>query len=202
MYSDDDLLALSGLQHIAYCERQWALIHIEQIWTESGDTVRGSLFHCRVDTKGYASSKGIRAERSVRVASRRLGLYGIADIVEYDVATKAVLMPVEYKVGKPKIEDWDRIQVTAQAICLEEMESTRIDAGALFYGETRRRETVPITNELRERVKHLALRMHELLMAGRTPPPDHSTKCRRCSLANDCMPIARRDARAYWSEFE
>lgn len=202
MYNDDDLLALSGLQHIAYCERQWALIHIEQTWTESGDTVRGEHFHQRVDTKGYSHSRGVRAERSVRVLSYRLGLYGIADIVEYDAATKTVLMPIEYKVGKPKIEDWDRIQVAAQVMCLEEMEGVSIDEGALFYGATRRREAVPVTNELRERVKHLAFRMHELMLAGKTPSPASSVKCRRCSLVNDCVPTSLRDAQAYWSEFE
>ena len=132
MYADDELLPLSGLQHIAYCERQWALIHVEQIWTESADTVRGELFHRRVDTEGYSCAHGIRAERSVRLVSRRLGLYGIADIVEYDAQTDCVLMPVEYKVGKPKSEDWDRLQLAAQTMCLEEMEGTRVVTGALF----------------------------------------------------------------------
>lgn len=202
MYADDELLPLSGLQHIAYCERQWALIHVEQIWTESADTVRGELFHRRVDTEGYTCAHGIRAERSVRLVSRRLGLYGIADIVEYDAQTDCVLMPVEYKVGKPKSEDWDRLQLAAQAMCLEEMEGTRVVTGALFYGETRRRESVCLTDELRERVEQLSLRMHELFAEGATPLPQTTSKCRRCSLADDCAPYALQDAKAYWNEHE
>ena len=111
-------------------------------------------------------------------------------------------MPVEYKVGKPKVEDWDRLQVCAQALCLEEMEGARIDAGALFYGETRRREDVEITRELRERVASLAQRMHELFVRGVTPRGENSGKCKRCSLQNECLPrIIGRRVYNYWKEF-
>ena len=106
MFGDDDLLALSGLQHIAYCERQWALIHLEQEWSDSFDTVRGDLFHARADTKGYSTLRGFRCERRVRLVSHSLGIYGIADIVEYRLGAEGgSVRPVEYKVGKPKIED-------------------------------------------------------------------------------------------------
>ena len=99
MYTDDELLALSGLQHLAYCERQWALIHLEQIWVDSADTLRGDHFHERVDTTGYSCADGVRAERGVRLVSRRLGIYGIADIVEYGVGDAgSFVRPVEYKV--------------------------------------------------------------------------------------------------------
>mgnify|MGYP005777200087 CR=1 FL=1 len=202
MYSDDDLLPLSGLQHMAFCERQWALIHVEGLWEESSDTLRGRFFHERVDTAGYSCRAGVRAERNVRLVSHRLGIYGVADIVEYHPEGDVPVMPVEYKVGKPKVEDWDRLQVCAQALCLEEMEGARIDAGALFYGETRRREDVEITRELRERVASLAQRMHELFAQGLTPMGENSGKCNRCSLQNECLPrIIGRRVDKYWKEY-
>ena len=117
VYSEDELLALSGLQHIAYCERQWALIHVEQTWNENVDTLRGEFFHERVDTKGYSCTRGVRAERRVRLVSKKLGIYGVADIVEYGGGgDPASIVPVEYKVGRPKLEDWDRIQLAAEAM--------------------------------------------------------------------------------------
>ena len=202
MYSDDDLLPLSGLQHMAFCERQWALIHVEGLWEESSDTLRGRFFHERVDTAGYSCRAGVRAERNVRLVSHRLGIYGVADIVEYHPEGDVPVMPVEYKVGKPKVEDWDRLQVCAQALCLEEMEGARIDAGVLFYGETRRREDVEITRELRERVASLAQRMHELFAQGLTPMGENSGKCNRCSLQNECLPrIIGRRVDKYWKEY-
>lgn len=202
MYSDDDLLPLSGLQHMAFCERQWALIHVEGLWEESSDTLRGRFFHERVDAAGYSCRAGVRAERNVRLVSHRLGIYGVADIVEYHPEGDVPVMPVEYKVGKPKVENWDRLQVCAQALCLEEMEGARIDAGALFYGETRRREDVEITRGLRERVASLAQRMHELFAQGLTPMGENSGKCNRCSLQNECLPrIIGRRVDKYWKEY-
>lgn len=202
MYSEDELLPLSGLQHLSFCERQWALIHVESLWEESSDTLRGRFFHERVDTSGYSCRAGLRAERSVRLASYVYGLYGVADIVEYDTDNKLSMMPVEYKVGKPKVEDWDRLQVCAQALCLEEMEGVRIDAGALFYGETRRREVVEFTEKLRRRVECLARRMHELYDLGLTPRAEPCGRCRRCSLREKCLPSAsERSAIDYWEEF-
>ena len=204
MYADDELLPLSGLQHIAYCERQGALIHLEQIWDESYDTVRGSLFHERVHLEGYSAAKGVRSERGYRLVSRSLGIAGIADVVEFAAdgdAAKAVVRPVEYKVGKPKIEEWDRIQVCAQALCLEEMLGCAVGQGDLFYGATRRRERVVLDDALRERVAGLALRMHELFERGETPRAVRGSKCRRCSLADSCLPEAfDHDAVAYWKE--
>lgn len=201
MYSDDRLLALSGLQHIAYCPRQWALIHLEQIWTDNLDTVRGELFHERVDLAGYSSGRGVRSERAVRLVSRRLGIYGVADVVEY--GRDGSVTPVEYKVGKPKVEDWDRLQVTAQAMCLEEMEGVHVAVGALFYGETRRRECLAIDETLRGRVEQLASKMHGLFDSGKTPRAVASQKCRRCSLKDDCAPeTTGLDAQVYWRDFE
>lgn len=202
MYGDDDLLALSGLQHLAFCERQWALIHVEQGWAESADTLRGQFFHERVDTRGYACVHGVRSERRVRVVSRDLGLYGVADIVEFGgVGDPAAITPVEYKVGRPKVDDWDRVQLTAQALCLEEMYNASIHEGALFYGETRRRERVVIDAALRERVVALSARMHELFYVGITPRAVLRSCCRRCSLRDVCLPEAGAcDAEAYWAD--
>lgn len=201
MYGEDDLLALSGLQHMAYCERQWALIHVEQSWVENADTLRGEFFHERVDTKGYSCSHGVRAERRVHLVSNELGIYGVADIVEYGGGgDPASIVPVEYKVGRPKVENWDRIQLAAQAMCLSEASGHPIKAGAIFYGETRRREPVAINQKLRDEVTELASRMHELFELGKTPPAILSGKCRRCSLKEDCMPEASDSVAEHWAE--
>jgi CRISPR-associated exonuclease Cas4 len=201
-YSDDDLLSLSGLQHFAFCERQWALIHVEQAWEDSADTLRGSWFHERVDTVGYSCADGVRSERAVSLVSHELGLYGIADIVESLENDSLQLWPVEYKVGAPKLEDWDRIQLGAQAMCLEEMSGTSIAVGYLFYGETRRREKVEIDEGLRTRVRSLSAKAHELFDLGLTPPPDRKARCKRCSLKNICLPEAfQNDVSRYWMSF-
>ncbi len=208
MYADEELLALSGLQHLAYCERQWALIHLEQQWADNLDTVRGELFHERADTKGYSSNKGVYAIRSLRLVSYRLGITGVADIVEFVKDNQGVvverfgccsLVPIEYKVGKPKIEEWDRLQVCAQALCLEEMFNCSIGEGALFYGKTRHREKVPLKSQLREQVVQLSQRMHELFDMQKTPQANKTQRCRRCSLGDLGLPESG-DAkvRAYW----
>ena len=203
MYADDELLAVSGLQHLAFCERQWALIHVEQSWQDSADTLRGDFFHQRVDSRGYACARGIRAERRLRLTNRELGLYGIADIVEFDEAgSPDTAVPVEYKVGRPKMEDWDKVQLAAQALCLEEMLSTSVLKGAIFYGETRRREQVEIGVELRRRVEALASRMHELFDQRVTPRATLRSRCRRCSLMDVCLPEASENrGSSYWTEF-
>lgn len=202
-YGDDDLLALSGLQHLAYCERQWVLIHLEQIWTDSADTLRGDFFHEKVDTMGYTHAADACAVRSVRLVSRKLGLYGVADIVEYDRENAGrPLRPVEYKVGRPKTEDWDRVQLAAQVMCLEEMYGTVIRTAALFYGRTRRRDWVDIDEDLRLRVTALAERAHELAADAEKPKAAASSRCKRCSLADDCVPNAlEKNVKSYWERW-
>lgn len=203
MYTDDQLLALSGLQHLSFCERQWALIHVEQIWSDNADTLRGDFFHERVDTAGYSCIGGVRSERRVRLVNRRLGIYGAADIVEFDLEDPTRVKPVEYKVGKPKVEDWDRVQLAAQALCLEEMLGVDVPEGALFYGETRRREQVAVDDDLRSRVEGLAARAHDLFDRGETPRAVLKPKCKRCSLLDDCLPAgSQHDARDYWACFD
>ena len=200
-YGDDALLALSGLQHLAYCERQWALIHLEQIWTDSADTLHGDFFHERVNTKGYANADDVRVERSVRLVNRKLGLYGVSDIVEYDRQDiNRPLWPIEYKVGRPKVEDWDRVQLAAQVLCLEEMYEVSIERAALFYGKTRRREWIEIDADLRWRVTGLARKAHELASEALTPTAALSARCRQCSLIDDCAPrVLNKSVKAYWA---
>ncbi len=201
-YEDDDLLALSGLQHLAFCERQWALIHVEQIWADSVDTLRGDYFHERVDTAGYSCRDGVRAVRGARLVSRHLGIYGIADVVEFCEDGDWSIRPVEYKVGRPKAEDWDRIQLAAQAMCLEEMHEVGIDEGDIFYGQTRRRETVPLNEDLRSKVRELSFRAHELFEGGITPTAEYKPRCKRCSLVNECLPDGcAKGAEDYWGSF-
>lgn len=204
MYSDDELLALSGLQHMAYCPRQWGLIHVDHVWEDNAETLRGDFFHERVDLRGYSTRRGVRAERRVHLVSHALGLYGVADIVEFEGNGDSMsVLPVEYKVGSPKTSDWDRIQVTAQAMCLEELHGVHIEAGAIFYGETRHRETFDISERLRDKVRDLSAKMHALYQRGETPGAILTAKCRRCSLREACMPeVASLDARAYWLKQE
>jgi CRISPR-associated exonuclease Cas4 len=202
VFSDDELLPLSGLQHLAFCERQWGLIHIEQVWADSADTLRGEFFHERVDTAGYTNASGVQSERSVRITSYELGLYGVADIVEFSIVEPMVIRPVEYKVGSPKVASWDRIQLSAQAICLEEMYQTSIKEGALYYGSTRRRERIEISQQLRDEVIRLSGRAHSLFAEQVTPLPRKRSRCNRCSLRDLCVPeLAGMEAAEYWESF-
>ena len=209
MYSDDDLLMLSGIQHIAFCERQWALIHIEQQWAENMRTVEGNHMHERVDDPFASEVRGsVITLRSVSMVSYRLGLYGVADVVEFirsengegigleSYPGKWQPRPVEYKRGKPKPDERDEVQLCAQAICLEEMYNANDDfslvirAGYLFYGETRHRHEVIFCQELRNRVESYARRMHELFETGITPLAIFKTHCKACSLVELCNPKA------------
>ncbi|MBR2836140.1 MAG: CRISPR-associated protein Cas4 [Coriobacteriales bacterium] len=202
-YNEDEFLALSGLQHLAFCERQWYLIHIEQVWEENADTLHGEFFHERVDTQGYSCVKGIRSERRIMLVSKELGIYGVADIVEFSESNPLEIQPIEYKVGSPKVADWDRVQLTAQAMCLEEMYSCKVPKGAIFYGETRHREYIEIDDKLRKRVHDLCSRMHELYITQMSCPARKSAKCSRCSLANICLPEAfATNPIEYWRSFD
>lgn len=212
MYSDEELLMLSGLQHLSFCERQWALIHLEQNWTDSYDTARGDIFHERVHLEGFSSSKGVVSIRSMMLTSYKLGLSGIADIVEFTKEEKGAVLykgvphnifPVEYKVGNPKKENWDRIQVCAQAICLEEMFDCSIAEGFLFYGKTRRRESIDLDSSLRQLVVDCASRMHFLFEKRETPKAARDNRCKRCSLQDICLPrSSERSPKLYWKNIE
>ena len=189
MYSESDFVALSALQHFVYCPRQCALIHLEQIWTENGYTAEGREMHERVDDGKTSYRSGVRVTRSELLRSAILGVSGVADVVEWHKQNNhEEPFPVEYKRGKPKQHDADKIQLCAQAICLEEMLSLHIPSGALFYGQTKRRLDVDFDNALRKKTILAAEGVHDLFRNGITPPPDPGPKCKLCSLQEECLP--------------
>jgi CRISPR-associated exonuclease Cas4 len=192
MYTEDDLLPLSALQHLLFCERQCALIHIEQVWAENLFTAEGRILHERADSGDRQTRKDIRIESAVPLRSFRLGLSGKADVVEYhrDEQGNWRLFPVEYKRGRPKTANWDQVQLCAQALCLEEMLRCAVPAGALFYGTNRRRKEVRFDNKLRRETEEAAVRLHALVRSGKTPLARYEKKCESCSLLNLCMPKA------------
>lgn len=202
MYKDDDMLMLSGIQHFMFCPRQWALIHIDQQWEENRLTTEGQLLHNNVDDPSYRQKNGATITlRSVAIASKRLGLYGITDAVELNpviagengVQHKSypglwMPFPIEYKRGKPKRTSIDEVQLAAQVICLEEMYGIHIDYGALYYGETRHRELIHINQALRRQTVTCAEEMHRVFGSGIIPKVDKGKHCRNCSLVDVCMP--------------
>ncbi len=197
-YTEDDLIQLSALQHLVFCERQCALIHIEQLWNENLFTAEGRIMHDKVDTANRESRGNVRIEYGVPMRSLRLGLIGKADVVEFHKqGDKWMPFPVEYKRGKPKMDDCDKVQLCAQAICLEEMMNVEIKNGELFYGQTRRREDVVFDDKLRHETEDAARKVHALIESGTTPKPEYSKKCKKCSLYELCMPKVSRKASNY-----
>lgn len=199
-YVEDDYLALSGIQHFAFCRRQWALIHMEASWEDDSRTASGKVFHENVDS-GHGTRRGtVFTARGIAVSSSELGLSGRCDAVEFEEDLSGVTVdgmdglyrvtPVEYKVGRRKVGDWDRLQLCAEAMALEESLHTRVSSGALFYGTERRREAVDIDGPLRERVRTLAAEMHRVFDSRAVPAPEPIPACRSCSLLNLCMPYA------------
>lgn len=198
-YSEDDLIQLSALQHMVFCERQCALIHIEQLWDENLFTAEGRIMHDKVDMANREWRGDVRIEYGVPIRSLRLGLIGKADVVEFHRRDdgKWVPFPVEYKRGKPKMDDCDKVQLCAQAICLEEMLNLEINNGALFYGRTRRRENVVFDEKLRLETEGASKKVRVLIESGVTPKAEYSKKCKKCSLYELCMPKVSRKASNY-----
>jgi CRISPR-associated exonuclease Cas4 len=186
MYEEDDLIPLSALQHYAFCRRQCALIHIEQIWQENIYTLEGRILHDKTHSGQKEKRRTTRKEFGMPVRSLELGLSGKTDTVEY--CDDGTIRIVEMKRGRPKAKGMDEIQLCAQAMCLEEMLSVSIPEGWLFYGKARRRKIVVFTPELRTKTSELAHEVHRFLDAGRTPPPLPDDKCPRCSLHGVCLP--------------
>lgn len=201
MYSEDDLLPLSALQHLAFCERQWALIHLEQQWAESRLTAEGRQLHERAHEGPDETRDGVRICRGLRLRSLRLGLAGVADVVEFHPPSGEPVRPypIEYKRGRPKPGRWDEVQLCAQALCLEEMLLVSVPEGAIFYGQPRRRIGVRFDSSLRADTERLALRLHELQNATVTPPAVFAPHCKKCSLQEVCLPqkTANTDALSY-----
>lgn len=201
LYDEDDLLPLSALQHLLFCDRQCALIHIEQIWVENLYTAEGRIMHERVDSGHSETRRDVRLSFSLPLRSLRLGLSGKADVVEFhrkqsineEKPSDSVIwrpFPVEHKRGRPKKELWDKVQLCAQAICLEEMLGIEVPNGALFYGKTRRRVDVVFDADLRRKTEETAFRLHELFAGGKTPPPVLKDVCEKCSFLEMCLPYA------------
>lgn len=210
MYSEEDYLMLSGIQHFAFCRRQWAIIHIEQQWAENGRTTAGELMHKKAHEEGSFEKRGdILIVRGLRISSYELGLSGQCDVVEFHRDENGVELfgyegkwkpiPVEYKHGAPKEYNADELQLCAQAICLEGMFQTKIPEGYLYYGESRRRSHVELTDVLREEVRKIVGEMHDLFRRGYTPGAKPDKRCKACSLENLCVPKLqkRRNVREY-----
>jgi len=195
MIDSDQIILISALQHYAYCPRQFALIHVEQVWAENYFTAHGNLLHERVDSCEPEQRGNVRFERGVAVKSLKLGLTGKLDLLEVEGKSPAKYFPVEYKRGKPKTEDWDKIQLCAQALCLEEMREVQIDEGALWYWKVRKREPVVFNETLRTTTLAAIEGAHKILASGNTPPPtDQKKRCKACSLTDLCEPgTFRRD---------
>jgi CRISPR-associated exonuclease Cas4 len=188
-YDEEDFLPISALQHFVFCERQWALIHLEQLWVENRLTAEGRQLHERVDEQGSESRRDVRIARSLRLRSLKLGLSGIADVVEFQFREKNIwAYPIEYKRGRPKNDLADSIQICAQAFCLEEMLQTRIDRGALFYGKPNKRFEVQFDDFLRNETLQLIQNLHRMTKERKTPPARFEKKCQHCSLVDLCMP--------------
>jgi len=207
VYDEDDLLPISALQHLLFCERQVALIHVERLWAENRLTVEGQHLHQKAHDGPVETRPGCRTVRGLPLRCLRLGMHGVADVVELrdtpspddaDPGDSGIgtVMPVEYKRGKSKIGDYDRVQLCAQALCLEEMLDVSVTEGAIFYGQTRRREAVPMTEELRHTTESAATRLRELIDTGTVPRVQREPKCDRCSLLHLCLPDATRPNRS------
>jgi CRISPR-associated exonuclease Cas4 len=206
-------IPLSALQHLLYCERQCALIHLEQEWTENRFTAEGRVLHERAHEGPDESRPGIRIARGLRVQSETLGLHGICDVVEFHTVpsdlksqiadlkcTTSRVVPVEYKRGKPKSHRADEVQLCGQAMCLEETFGVAIPEGFLFYGKPRRRTVVRFDAELRKLVADCVQRLCNILQSGMFPPPVYEkTKCGACSLYETCQPRTPASAKAWFA---
>ncbi|MEA2325850.1 MAG: CRISPR-associated exonuclease Cas4 [Thermoanaerobaculia bacterium] len=208
MFSEDDLLPISALQHVVYCDRQAALIHVERMWSENSHTVEGRHAHAQAHEAGGESRGSVRIVRALPLRSLAAGLTGVADVVEFHRQESGAelpgrsgrwrIFPVEYKKGKPKRHRADEVQLCAQAICLEEMFSTEIAEGALYYGKTRRRKIVTLDEPLRIATLGAAARFREIVEQRLTPAAKWGPKCRQCSLLDDCRPrVGEKSARLY-----
>lgn len=207
-YSEDELLPLSALQHLLFCPRQCALIHIERAWDENQFTAEGRNLHESVDDGQNESRGPLRIIRGLLISSLTLGLNGKTDVVELhrigeDVGEEDALrlgvvlpgvagmwrpFPVEYKRGRPKSGQCDVVQLCAQALCMEEMLSIKIESGALYYHQPRRRQEVVFDRAIRQQVVDSAQRLHELIESGETPPAVLDARCKLCSLTSICLP--------------
>jgi CRISPR-associated exonuclease Cas4 len=192
-------LPISALNHLLYCERRAALVHLEQAWADNKFTAEGNVLHEKAHNGPDEKQKGVRITRALPLVSVIHSISGEADVVEFHKDGRIV--PVEYKRGKPKLHRADEVQLCAQALCLEEMLNVTISSGCLFYGETRRRLVVAFDEDLRAVTIRAIERLHELIVRRETPPAVREKKCDKCSLNEICMPDATRENRRSASEW-
>jgi len=207
-FREDELIPISALQHFVFCPRQCALIHNEQVWQENRFTAEGRLLHERVHESDNESRGDVRIARGLRLRSLKLGLVGIADVVEFirteddagiripGISGLRLVRPVEYKRGRPKPDQCDAVQLCAQAMCLEEMLSTTIEEGVVFYGKPRRRQVIAIDAALRTFCEETVQKTHALLTTSVLPEAEYTKKCRACSLLEACMPNVKGSAKS------
>lgn len=202
-YSDDDCIAISGLQHLAFCKRQWGLIHLNQEWAENYLTAQGKIMHERVDSGYQEFRRGVRQYSGLHIHNSELGLYGRMDVLEIEktegpnvdipwigLSGNWKLRPVEFKHGKPKEHDADLVQLCAQALCLEEMTGLKVNEGSIYYCEIRRRTEYEFDEQIRSRTVNLAKEAHALIKSGKLPSVEDGHNCKACSLKDFCQPNA------------
>lgn len=198
---EQEPITLSALQHAVYCLRQAALIHLERLWAENRFTAEGNVLHAVTDKGGGRLARGIRRVAALPIASKRLNVAGVADLVEFLSGPEGTErpFPIEYKRGKAKLHRADEVQLCAQALCLEEMTGLDVPTGAIFYAETRRRSIVPFDAELRRLTEETIMALAAILATGKTPPPtSRRERCKACSLIELCRPDAMtRQAKAW-----
>jgi len=189
MYNEDQLLPLSAVSQYVHCPRRFALIFLEQIWGDNVFTAEGTVLHEKVDGGKSESRGNVKIFRSLRLRSLRLGITGIADVVEFHASSKGWdPFPVEYKRGASKDIHCYKIQLCAQALCLEEMLAAHIPDGALFLGEKQQRTPVVFDDSLRAETESVCAAIQELFAKGATPSADHNKRCKSCSLLETCLP--------------
>lgn len=193
-------IPVSALQHAVYCMRQCALIHLERLWEENQFTSEGRVLHQVIDEAGRRRKAGVRQVMSLPIYSLRLNLTGVADMVEFRESRMGMTpFPVEFKRGKAKVHRADEVQLCAQALCLEEMTGTEVPMGAFYYGQTKRRKEVSFDAELRTLTETTVAQVAALFARGRTPPAEYAaTKCRGCSLLDQCRPKAMERSVLAW----
>lgn len=203
MYKEEDFLQLSGIQHFIFCRRQWALAHIEMQWKENLRTVEGRILHENAHNPTLKEKRGdLLIVRAMPIHSREMGISGECDIVEFRKSKDGIslagrtglytVLPVEYKRGSPKNDDSDISQLTAQALCLEEMLCCTIPCGYLYYGEIKRRTKVDFTEEIKVKVRNTFAEMHKYYDQQYTPKVKAGKKCNACSLKEICLPSLNR----------
>ena len=204
---DAEYLPLSWVSQICYCPRRAGLLLNERLWAESRDTAKGRAEHERVHTKRVEKRGDTVKLYEYTVFSDTLRLGGKCDCVEAvrDASGCRIpaadfpvqLYPIEYKHGTLRDEEEYKIQLCAQALCLEEMFSAKIPEGALYFISSHRRLPIPLDDALRSRTRLLAGQLHTLRQTLSTPPAEYSAKCRRCSLLELCAPKVKASAAAY-----